>query len=300
MKIELVKTRCPLCQKWKQYTILYIKNFSLSDLNNKIFSARRLPDKLHYQIVKCKNDGLVRSNPIANHQTLEKLYKKSSFTYQQEIKNLTDTYIYHLKPILKKIKKMDNILEVGCGNGFVLNQLVKLGYKKTYGVEPSHDAIKKSNPKIRKNIKNTILKPSIFQKNMKFKFIFFFQTLDHIPNPNRFLKQCHKLLKRNGYILAFNHNINSFSSKLLKEKSPIIDIEHTFLYNKKTIKVLFEKNHFKTLKVYSPVNKISLKHFFWLLPLPLNLKNKILKSKKCTMKQKLFLKLGNLCIIAQK
>jgi len=299
MKIKLKQVRCAICKSDKNYRILYKKNFKLSDLNINTFSARRLPDKIHYQMVKCDRCGLVRSTPVIDIKYLSQLYKKSLLTYDEEINNLIATYINRVKPILNKLPKNARILEIGCGNGFVLKAVYDLGYKNVYGIEPSIDAIKKSNSKIKKNIIADILKPGLFDKE-SFDFIFFFQTLDHIPEPNKFLKECCHLLKKNGRILAFNHNVDSFSSKLLGEKSPIIDIEHTFLYSFKTIKKIFEKNKFKVVKIYSPNNVLSLKHLFWLLPLPKDIKQKIIESNIKLLDKKINIKLGNICLEGQK
>ncbi len=294
----MIQTRCAICGDLENYKILYKKNFSDRDLNSDVFSARRLPDGSHYQIVKCLKDGLVRSNPVLESEKLTKLYKESKFTYQNETKNLEITYIQSLQEVLGKISKKDNILEVGCGNGFVLEALYKLGYKNVYGVEPGKEAVDKASKDIKKNIVIDILKLGIF-KSKKFKLIFFFQTLDHIPNPNEFLNECYKILEEGGYILAFNHNIEGLSSQIMGEKSPIIDIEHTYLYNLKTVKLLFEKHKLTPIKVYSPTNTISLKHFIWLLPLPSLVKN-LLLSIRFLAKFNIKLKLGNLCIIAKK
>ena len=295
MKIKLKRIRCPICGSDNNYQVLHKKNFKLSDLNIKVFSARRLPDKVHYQIVKCGKCGLVRSTPTVDIKYLSRLYKKSLLTYDDEMDNLTTSYINSVKPILKKLPKDAKILEVGCGNGFVLKAIYDLGYKNVFGIEPSVDATSKSNSKIKKNIVTDILKPGLFDKD-SFDFIFFFQTLDHIPDPNKFLKECYKLLKINCRILAFNHNADSFSSKLLGEKSPIIDIEHTFLYGPETIKKIFEKIGFTVDKVYSPKNVLSLKHFFWLLPINKKLKLLILNSKIKLLNKKINIKLGNICL----
>lgn len=297
--MKLNNVSCPICETDKNFTVLYPKNFSLSDLNVKIFSARRLPDKIHYRLVKCKKCGLVRSNPVADIKELNKLYKKSLMTYDEEVDNLVSTYINSLKPILKKLPKSAKILEIGCGNAFVLKAIYNLGYKNVYGVEPSYDAVKKTDSKIKKNIKIDILKPGLFPKNT-FDLIFFFQTFDHIPTPNKFLKECYQLLKTNGYILSFNHNIDSLSSKLLKEKSPIVDIEHTFLYSPQTIQNIFTKNKFTVQKVFSPYNILSLKHFLWLIPMPRKIKQQILSSNSAILNKKIKLQLGNLCLVAQK
>ena len=299
MKIKLKHIRCAICKSDSDYRVLYNKNFKLSDLNVNTFSARRLPDKIHYQLVKCNQCELVRSTPIIEIKYLSQLYKKSLLSYDYEINNLTTTYINSVKPILNRLPKNAKILEIGCGNGFVLKAIYDLGYKNVYGIEPSNDATSKSHPKIKKNITTDILKPCLFNKE-SFDFIFFFQTFDHIPEPNKFLKECYYLLKRNGFILSFNHNVDSFSAKLLGEKSPIIDIEHTFLYSSKTIQAIFKKNRFIINKVYFPKNTLSIKHLFWLLPIPKKIKQKIVKSESELLNKKINIKIGNICIEGQK
>lgn len=294
----MIQTRCAICGSLTDYKILYQKNFSEEDLNTDVFSARRLPDGSHFQMVMCNKDGLVRSNPILEPEKLVKLYKDSKFTYGEEIKNLQTTYIEVLRQVLGEISKDDNILEIGCGNGFVLEKLYEMGYKNVYGIEPGKKAVDKADEKIKKNIAVDILKPNIF-KSKKFKLIFFFQTIDHISNPNDFLNRCYKIMDREGYILAFNHNVESFSAKLMGEKSPIIDIEHTYLYSPETIKLLFEKHNLMPVKVYSPADTISVKHLIWLLPLPAFIK-KIILLNKWLENINIKLQLGNLCIIAKK
>lgn len=290
---------CPICNSSKNYQVLYSKNFKESDLNIDVFSARRLPDKIHYQLVKCKKCGLVRSSPIADNELLNKLYEKSILTYDDEIKSLISTYMNSVRPILNKLPKNAKILEIGCGNGFVLREIYKMGYKNVFGVEPSIDAVNKSDKRIKNNLKISIFKPGLF-KSKSFDFIFFFQTFDHIPNPNQFLSECFKILKPKGFILSFNHNVNSFSSKLLGEKSPIVDIEHTFLYNPKTMELIFNKNGYQILRIYSPKNTLSIKHLFWLIPIPKFLKIKILNLKSKFLNHIINIKLGNICLEAQK
>lgn len=297
--MKLNKIACPICQNYHNYQILYPKNFNISDLNVKIFSARRLPDKIHYRLIKCKKCDLVRSSPVADIKQLNKLYEKSLMTYEEEVGNLTQTYVNSIKPILKILPKDAKILEIGCGNAFVLKAIYDLGYKNVYGIEPSKDAVNKSDKKIKNNIKLDILKPKLFPKNT-FDFILIFQTFDHIPAPDKFLKECYRLLKPNGYILTFNHNIDSLTSKILKEKSPIIDIEHTFLYSPKTIRAIFEKYKFTVKKIYSPYNILSIKHLLWLIPLPKFIKQRIVDSNSSIFNIKIKLQLGNLCLIAQK
>jgi SAM-dependent methyltransferase len=297
--MNFTSVSCPICSTINNYTVIYPKNFTIADLNTDIFSARRIPDKIHYRIVKCNGCGLVRSTPTIETMYLYDLYKKSRLTYDQEIWNLIRTYLNALKPVLNTLPSSANILEIGCGNGFLVKALHDVGFINTYGIEPSTDAMNKAQTSIRRFLRHSILKAGIFKKKT-FDFIFFFQTLDHIPRPNGFLKECNHLLKPRGYILSFNHNIDGFASTLLGERSPIVDIEHTFLYSPKTISLLFKKNGFKVNKVYSPLNFVSLRHIIWLSPIPKIIKNAILLHTSRVLNMNFNIKLGNLCLVGRK
>lgn len=299
MKIKFEKVRCPICDTYENSRVLYKKNFSPKDLNVNIFSARRIPDRIHYQIVKCNTCGLVRSDPVASGKVLDLLYRNSKFTYNNEVDNLKLTYIEALQSCLKKMSAEANILEIGCGNGFVIEELQKMGFNNVYGIEPSLDAKDNAIVRVKSRITTGMFDKNSFDNN-KFDLIFTFQTLDHIPDPNTFIKNVTSKLKKNGFFLAFNHDVSSYSSKIFGEKSPIIDIEHTFLYDRKTIIKLFEKFGIIIEKVYSPANIISLKHLIHLLPLPLKIKNRFTKSNSILMNLRFKAKLGNLCIIGQK
>ena len=293
------KVKCPICEAFDNYKVLYPGNVTDSDFNTQIFSARRLPDKIHYRIVQCITCGLVRSDPIADTHVLGKLYSTSLFTYDNEVKSLKITYMEALNNVLPKLNKKVNILEIGCGNGFVMEEIYKLGYKNIYGVEPSKDAVGKANPTIKKNIVIEMYCEESFP-GKKFDLIFLFQTFDHLSNPNKLFRSIHKKLNSHGYMLAFNHDIGSESSKFLGERSPIIDIEHPFLYDHKTIAKLLQKNHFRVEKIYSPYNYLSLNHLIKLLPLPNKIKLFIIDHKFNYLNKVTRLKIGNLCVIAKK
>lgn len=301
--MKLKVTSCPLCGAKKGYTILYPQNFSFKDFSVDVFSARRLPDRLHYQLVRCNKDSMVRSTPIADMRVLSKLYTQSKFTYEGEVENLTATYIRALKPVLQLLRKNDLIVEVGCGNGFVLEAILQAGFSKVIGVEPSIHAIHKATKKVQKKILNSIFKRSLFIKNAV-SFIFIFQTLDHIPEPDKFLRDCYNVIKPGGYMLSFHHNVESYSARLLGEKSPIFDVEHTQLFSHTTSKQLFENAGFEVLSNISPISTVSLKHLCWLFPFPKIIKERLLLREnwftRILTTLTIPIPLGNTCIIGKK
>ncbi len=300
-KVTFVPSPCAICETFEQATEIYPANFTANDFNTAIFSARRLPDRIHYRIVKCNQCGLIRSTPLVSTQLLESLYTDSHFDYNEEVDSITETYGRYLSQLERYGVLKGTLLEIGCGNGFSLEEALRQGYREVYGVEPSVEAIDKASPHIRPFITPALMQAGLFPE-ASFDVICLFQVLDHIPNPNDVLAECHKILKPGGFILCLNHNINAISAKILRERSPIVDIEHTYLYSPTTIKRLFKKHRFIP-KCIKPVwNSYSLHYLIWLLPLPTSIKRLFLWGAKCPGIKRIHLTvpLGNLYIIAQK
>ena len=301
MKTHLISTSCAICGTEDNARELYPANFDDEAFTAEIFSARRLPDLVHYRIVQCNQCGLVRSNPVVEKETLTKLYLQSALTYARDIPNLRRTYGTYLRKLEKYQTQKGCFLEIGCGNGFLLEEALSQGYKTVLGVEPSKSAVEQAPPALKNFIYNDMMRPGLLSQ--KVDAIGMFQLFDHIPNPNEFLATCSEVLNPGGLILCFNHNIRAVSARVLGEKSPIIDIEHTYLYSPNTIRKLFENNGFRVLEVGSARNVVNLLSILRLLPFPRNFKIKLLSRVEHWPRLSqinMSLPLGNLYLIAQK
>lgn len=300
----MIPTRCTICETLGNAKVLFNEHLPSEGINPHVYSPRRTRDYVHYRFVKCNSCGLVRSDPIIDSSKLSELYKSSECTYTDKNENipLTKTYGNYIKQLLTNYHvAKETYLDIGCSNGFMLENALQLGFENVFGVEPSKDAIDRANKTIRNRIINDMFHEELFEAD-KFNLISVFQTFDHISDPNKFLKNCFKILKKGGFMIAINHNIGSLSFKILKEHSPIIDIGHAYLYDFNTIKKIFQKNQFTVLKVFSVKNFVSPNRFVDLLPINESTKNTLhmlvnnLKISDITVP----LYLGNLGIIAQK
>jgi SAM-dependent methyltransferase len=294
-------TRCAICGTTGNARELYRANFDDKAFNADVFSARRLPDMVHYRIVQCNRCGLVRSDPMLDEQTLKTLYVQSAMTYARDIPNLRRTYGAYLRKLERYKTQKECCLEIGCGNGFFLEEALSQGYKKVFGVEPSRSAVEQANPVVQEFIHNDILRPGLLSQVVD--TICMFQLFDHVPEPEAFLATCSQILMPGGLILCLNHNIQAVSARMLSEKSPIVDIEHTFLYSPDTIQKLFQKNGFRVLEVGPARNFISLLSLFRLLPLPSHLRTwllALLERRPRLGQITLDLPLGNLYLIAER
>jgi SAM-dependent methyltransferase len=299
--VELRNTRCAICGTEGNATELYPANFDLEALNPAVFSARRLPDRIHYRLVKCSACGLVRSDPIADPALLAQLYHQSAFTYTDEVADLKRTYGRYLARLDDYGARKDALLEIGCGNGFFLEQALVQGYRTVRGVEPSQAAVSQTAPALRGAILCDLMRPGLFGP-AAFDVICLFQVFDHVPDPARLLDACLDTLRPGGLMLCLNHNVSAVSARLLGERSPIIDIEHTYLYSPTTMTRIFAAHGFRTLKVGSVKNQYSLRYLVRLLPLPAGLKGPALGwlQRHTIGRLRLRVPLGNLFLIAQK
>lgn len=301
-EIKLSPTRCAICNTEENSAVLYPQKFDLAAFNPEIFSARRMPDRIHYRMVVCNTCGLVRSDPVADSESLAQLYAQSSFNYNDEVSCITSTYGRYLRKLESLGIKKGSLMEIGCGNGFFLEEALRQGYQSVAGVEPSTEAIAKASPQVRPTIVCDMVKPGLFEPN-QFDVICMFQVLDHISDPASLIQECYKILKPGGVILCLNHNVKALSAKFLKEKSPIIDIEHTYLYSLTTLGNLCEKHGLKVIKKGSVLNLYSLSYIFQLFPFSRKIKQKVISGLKKTPlinRIRVLVPLGNLYLVAQK
>jgi SAM-dependent methyltransferase len=299
--VELFATRCAICHTEGHAVELYRSNFSLEAFNAAVFSARRLPDRIHYRLVKCKGCGLVRSDPIASPEALARLYAQSRFDYGEEVAHLQKTYSHYLARLEKFGARKGALLEIGCGNGFFLEAALTRGYAAVSGVEPSREALALASPLVRPHIIWDVMRPGLFSPE-QFDVICMFQLLDHIPQPDVLLEACFDLLRPGGLLLCLNHDIEALSARVLKERSPIVDLEHTYLYSQKTIARLFTAQCFRVEAVGSVWNRYTLHYLVRLFPFPLSLKSRLLPWLRQTPlgRVPLIAPLGNLYLIARK
>ncbi len=297
----MITTHCAICNKKEKLVLLFKGNVDLKKVNAKTFSARRIPDRLHYRMVKCLRCGLIFSNPILTDTNIKSLYQKSDFTYKFESEYLKKSYWYYLKRIASKNKSNLNYLDVGCGNGFMLEEAYLNGINNVWGIEPGRPSVLKAKDIIRKKIKIGVLKEGLFPNN-SFDMISCFQTLDHIPNPNAFLKIVYSLLKKKGKIIFIVHNTDGLSVKLFGERSPIFDIEHIYLFNKATLKNIFKQNGYNFIEVFDVRNTYPLRYWFRMIPIPKTMKKWILKILNYSKIGNVIVSLnaGNIGIVASK
>lgn len=108
-------------------------------------------------------------------------------------------YIKYIKKYL--VNKNSIFLDVGCGNGIVLNEFKKAKYSNGYGLDISRLFIKETKSKGLENIYYYNGKQLPFKDNF-FDLIGSFNVLEHTENPEKFIKEQVSKLKPNGFIIV--------------------------------------------------------------------------------------------------
>lgn len=297
--MEYIEKKCLFCgekekeQEEEKVEELYPRNFQDSDLTPEVFSARRRPDHFHYRIVRCGSCGLVFSREILPQAELERLYSQSAVTFNQYAPVIRRDYWRFLRPYIDRIER-GRALEIGCSNGFFLEELLAQGFQEVYGCEPSYKAKAEAAKSVQNNIFSGVFKTGVYERD-HFDLVCSFQTLDHLADPAEAVRITREILKPGGLAYFITHNVDSFQARLLRENSPIFDVEHIYLFNKKTLARLFEKSGFEIVTVGNIKNSYPLEYWLEMLSLDkLSAAAKVLKVGNV----RLPIAAGNIGIIA--
>lgn len=268
-KYNYVTKECLFCISTDEanHPILYRKNFRDEDLNADVFSARRTADHFHYDMVKCTKTGLIFSRHILDDASLNELYKESIVTFGNETEFIKRDYFAPIAEYIKKWHK-GRSLDIGCSNGFFLEVLKDNGYADVHGVEPGEEPKKIARADIRDNIHTGFYGPGLYPDNY-FDLITCFQTLDHLSDPLGMLKNMYKNVKPGGHAYLIMHNTKALQAKIFGEKSPIIDVEHIYLFNKENLPELCKKAGFNVVSAFDVKNGYPYSYWIRMSPLPL-------------------------------
>ncbi len=297
-RVPLVPTRCAICGSEGKADEVYAANVEPDMLDDAVFSARRPPDGIHFRMVRCRTCGLLRSDPIVPAEHLARLYAGSHFD-ESEVPNLRRTYGRVLTELDQYGARKDALLELGSGTGFFLAEARANGYRRTVGVEPSLEAAARADRIAGVETVRDVMRDGLFTPD-SFDVVCIFQTLDHLPDPASVLDECRRVLRPGGLVLAFNHDTAAPSARLLGERSPIVDVEHTYLYDPRTMRRLFESRGYEVCAVGSVRNLISLRYLIHLVPLPGPLKALARTLLEPIGGLRLWVPLGNLRLIARR
>ena len=214
-----------------------------------------------FDIFKCQKCGVVflNSDKKINYSQYygENYYCNSgeSFSkFMQLLIKISEDFSFTRKEqlILKYFKNYKSkiaILDIGCGEGKFLLNLDKNKFIKK-GIEINKDACRSCKKRSLSVLNKDFLK--IEFNSEKYEVITLWHVLEHLDNPRAVLEKINRILKPNGILVISTPNIGSVGFKIGKSRWFHIDSpRHRFLYNKKSLKFLLNKEEFEIMEVKS-------------------------------------------------
>lgn len=214
-----------------------------------------------FQVVECRQCGLLYVNPRPTEAEIGKFYPET-YSWKETleadsfltkwVRRLEKSYRYHLlqdevsKVVIFTDKNFGKVLDVGCGTGDRLEVFRNKGFE-AYGVETSDSA-----NYAREHLNLNVLKGDLFSANFSdefFDLVTLYNVLEHTHSPARVIKEIHRILKKEGFLIIQVPNSNSIQYKIFKKRWAAFDVPRDLYYfGTETLSLLLGKVGFIVTK----------------------------------------------------
>ena len=283
---------CPICET--HAPVAYEEKIDPSLMSEYTFASRKRPELMHYEYRECQSCHLLFTSQLPDARDLLSAYHDASFDSATESEYAARTYARALHGILRPGM---NVLDVGCGDGTFLEECLSRGAATVRGIEPSPAAAELASPSVRDKI--FIGGHESFADDSEYDLITLFQTIEHIRDPLEFFREMFGFARPGGYIAVACHNYRSPVNLMLKDKSPIFDIEHLQVYSQGSIRKAMDAVGLKVVSVKPYANSYPFSYWMRLAPVPTKVKDAVLVRRSRMGRFPVTLRVGNLMAVGQ-
>ncbi len=228
-----------------------------SDMNNcNICNGKGEQSKKYEELLFCKNCDLYWMKKFPSMKQVVEAYNKFySETDGARFDEKSETLIRFFRHLRRRdVERFCNkgeLLDVGYGRPIDLEIFNKKNCKTT-GTQ-----ISETSYNVAKKRGLNVVYGELTKTNMKDKFdiITYWHVLEHVSNPDLYIKKTHSLLKDKGKLIIEVPNIGSWFAKKTKHKWFALDLDnHLYQFSEKALRKLVEKNGFEIKKIsyFSP------------------------------------------------
>jgi 2-polyprenyl-3-methyl-5-hydroxy-6-metoxy-1,4-benzoquinol methylase len=216
--------RCPACA---------------SDKRNFLF------EKEGVTIDNCCECDTAYVNPEPPKDLLDALYNHYGMTYftqagKLEVDFRAERYRRELRLVPKEVRK-GCLLDVGCSTGSFLKVAKSIGFEEVKGIDVARDSVASANALLGEGVAvvgDFLQRPF---REEQFDAITLWATLEHVPQPEEFIREAYRVLKPNGTLFVSLPNRRSLPFLLLGKKWDMVSIEHLNYYTPRSIERLLRK-----------------------------------------------------------
>ncbi len=199
------------------------------------------------------------SNKILRRINNAFLYQQYGYGHKPSLADKLLKLIIHIHPAWKDIiqarifyipfKKNGALLDVGCGSGASMVNMQKMGWK-VVGVEPDPQAVSNARNKGVEVYQGDLYSQK-FPDN-SFDAILLSHVIEHVPFPDKLIKECHRILKDGGTLLAITPNAASRGSRYFgKNWRGLETPQHLQIFTPQSLALLAKNAGFKNIKSFS-------------------------------------------------
>jgi 2-polyprenyl-3-methyl-5-hydroxy-6-metoxy-1,4-benzoquinol methylase len=203
-------------------------------------------------INECSDCGFIFA--ALEHYVPSAIYNQNYFTgtvyrdYMGERHIRMRIFREKLKLIAPYIPPRGRLLDIGCAAGFFLQLMNGIGYE-TYGVEVSEHAARYAQQEMGLDVFRGDLSEADFQHDF-FDVITMWDVLEHLPDFLTTLKECNRILSRQGRLVVETVNADSLLARILGRRWPLFAPPyHLSYFTKESLKKALEVSGFAIINI---------------------------------------------------
>ncbi len=201
----------------------------------------------HHTIVRCKNCGLIYTNPrFTGEEILDSYVAVEDPLYLEERDGRVLTFERHLRPLEQLKAPPGKLVDVGAYTGVFVEIAAQHGWD-AYGVEPSHWAVEQAQAQGLHMLEGTLATCGLADNSLD--VITMWDVIEHVADPFGEMQQAQKLLKPGGLLVVHTMDIDSGFARVMGSRWPWLMEMHIYYFSRRTLKAMLEKAGFTVIRV---------------------------------------------------